>query len=37
VQRVLIKLPSSRVGSLVPQERQVLLTTDEVGALMRGR
>jgi hypothetical protein len=32
VQRVLIKPPSSRVGPLVPQERQVLLTTDQVGA-----
>jgi DNA helicase HerA-like ATPase len=31
VQRVLIKPPSSRVGPLSPQERQVLLTTDQVG------
>jgi hypothetical protein len=31
VQRVLIKPPSSRVGPLEPQERQVLLTTDQVG------
>jgi len=37
VQRVLIKPPSSRVAPLVRQERQVLLTTDQVGALMRGR
>jgi hypothetical protein len=32
VQRVLIKPPSSRVGPLAPQERQVLLTTDQVAA-----
>jgi DNA helicase HerA-like ATPase len=32
VQRVLIKPPSSRVGPLEPQERQVLLTTDQVGS-----
>ena len=31
VQRVLIKPPSSRVGPITPQERQVLLTTDQVG------
>ena len=31
VQRTLIKPPSSRVGPLSPQERQVLLTTDQVG------
>jgi hypothetical protein len=28
---VLIKPPSARVGPLTPQERQVLLTTDQVG------
>jgi DNA helicase HerA-like ATPase len=32
VQRVLIKPPSSRVGPLAPQERQVLITTDQVGS-----
>ena len=32
VQRTLIKPPSSRVGPLDAQERQVLLTTDQVGA-----
>lgn len=32
VQRVLIKPPSSRVGPLTAEERQVLLTTDQVGA-----
>ena len=32
VQRVLIKPPSSRVGPLTPQERQILLTTDQVGS-----
>jgi DNA helicase HerA-like ATPase len=31
VQRVLIKPPSSRIGPLSPQERQVLRTTDQVG------
>lgn len=31
VQRVLIKPPSSRVGPITPQERQVMLTTDQVG------
>jgi uncharacterized protein len=32
VQRTLIKPPSSRVGPLSAEERQVLLTTDQVGA-----
>jgi DNA helicase HerA-like ATPase len=32
VQRTLIKPPSSRVGPLTDQERQVLLTTDQVGS-----
>ena len=32
VQRTLIKPPSSRVGPITPQDRQVLLTTDQVGA-----
>jgi DNA helicase HerA-like ATPase len=32
VQRVLIKPPSTRVGPLTPQERQVIVTTDAVGA-----
>ena len=32
VQRTLIKPPSSRVGPITPQERQVLLTTDQVGS-----
>ena len=32
VQRTLIKPPSSRVGPLGPQERQVIVTTDAVGA-----
>ncbi len=32
VQRTLIKPPSSRVGPLEPNERQVLLTTDQVGS-----
>jgi DNA helicase HerA-like ATPase len=32
VQRTLIKPPSSRVGPLEPHERQVLLTTDQVGS-----
>jgi DNA helicase HerA-like ATPase len=32
VQRTLIKPPSSRVGPITPQERQVLITTDQVGA-----
>ena len=31
VQRVLVKPPSSRVGPITPQERQVMLTTDQVG------
>jgi DNA helicase HerA-like ATPase len=31
VQRTLIKPPSSRVGPLTDQERQVLLTTDKIG------
>jgi len=31
VQRTLIKPPSSRVGPLTEQERQVLLTTDQIG------
>jgi len=31
VQRTLIKPPSSRVGPLAPEERKVLLTTDEIG------
>jgi len=31
VQRVLIKPPSTRVGPLTPQERQVMVTTDAVG------
>ncbi|GAA4713637.1 DUF853 family protein [Sphingomonas lutea] len=31
VQRTLIKPPSSRVGPLTDQERQVLLSTDEIG------
>ncbi|MGZ2412755.1 DNA double-strand break repair helicase HerA and related ATPase [Sphingomonas sp. F9_3S_D5_B_2] len=30
VQRVLIKPPSSRVGPISPQERQVLVTTDQI-------
>jgi uncharacterized protein len=30
VQRVLIKPPSSRVGPITPQERQVLISTDQV-------
>jgi DNA helicase HerA-like ATPase len=32
VERVLIKPPSSRVGPLTAQERQVLITTDEIGS-----
>lgn len=32
VQRTLIKPPSSRVGPLTPQERQVIITTDAVGS-----
>ena len=32
VQRTLIKPPSSRVGPITPEERQVLLTTDQVGS-----
>jgi DNA helicase HerA-like ATPase len=32
VQRVLIKPPSTRVGPLTPQERQVIITTDAVGS-----
>ena len=32
VQRTLIKPPSSRVGPITPQERQVLVTTDQIGA-----
>jgi len=32
VERTLIKPPSSRVGPLVPAERQLLLTTDAIGA-----
>ncbi|MFL6730235.1 MAG: helicase HerA-like domain-containing protein [Sphingomicrobium sp.] len=32
VQRVLIKPPATRVGPLTPQERQVIVTTDGVGA-----
>ncbi|RST30234.1 DUF853 family protein [Sphingomonas ginkgonis] len=32
VQRVLIRPPSTRVGPLTPQERQVIVTTDAVGA-----
>jgi len=32
VQRSLIKPPSSRVGPLTPQERQVIVTTDAVGS-----
>ncbi len=32
VQRVLIKPPSTRVGPLTPQERQVIITTDAIGA-----
>ena len=32
VQRTLLKPPSSRVGPITPQERQVLLATDQVGA-----
>ncbi len=32
VQRTLIKPPSSRVGPLTPEERKVLVSTDEVGA-----
>ncbi len=32
VQRTLIKPPSSRVGPLTPEERKVLVATDEVGA-----
>jgi len=31
VQRTLIKPPSSRVGPLTPQERQVIVTTDAIG------
>jgi uncharacterized protein len=31
VQRTLIRPPSSRVGPITPQERQVLITTDQVG------
>ena len=31
VQRTLIKPPSSRVGPITPQERQVLISTDQVG------
>ncbi len=31
VQRVLIKPPSTRVGPLTPQERQVIITTDAIG------
>ncbi|MEO7601913.1 MAG: helicase HerA-like domain-containing protein [Sphingomicrobium sp.] len=31
VQRILIKPPSSRVGPLTAQERQVILTTDAIG------
>jgi hypothetical protein len=36
VQRTLIKPPSSRVGPLTPQERQVILTTDAVGTKYDG-
>ncbi|MEA3081453.1 MAG: double-strand break repair helicase HerA and related ATPase [Sphingomonadales bacterium] len=32
VQRVLIRPPSTHVGPLTPQERQVMVTTDAVGA-----
>jgi uncharacterized protein len=32
VQRTLIKPPSSRVGPITAQERQVLITTDQVGS-----
>ena len=32
VQRVLIKPPSTRVGPLAPEERNVIVTTDAVGA-----
>ncbi len=32
VQRTLIKPPASRVGPLAPEERKVLLTTDEIGS-----
>ncbi len=32
VQRVLIKPPSSRVGPLTPQERGIMVTTDQIGA-----
>jgi len=32
VERVLIKPPSSRVGPLTAQERQMLITTDEIGS-----
>lgn len=32
VQRTLIKPPSSRVGPLTPEERKVLIATDEVGS-----
>jgi DNA helicase HerA-like ATPase len=32
VQRVLIKPPASRVGPVTPQERQILVTTDQIGA-----
>jgi uncharacterized protein len=32
VQRVLIKPPSTRVGPLTPQERQVIVTTDAIGS-----
>lgn len=32
VQRVLIKPPSTRVGPLTPEERNVIVTTDAVGA-----
>jgi len=32
VQRVLIKPPSTRVGPVTPQERQVIVTTDAIGS-----
>jgi DNA helicase HerA-like ATPase len=32
VQRTLIKPPASRVGPLTPEERKVLITTDEIGS-----
>jgi hypothetical protein len=32
VQRTLVKPPASRVGPLTPEERKLLLTTDEIGA-----